>query len=157
VKIDAGTSREIEHLSWSPDGTKIAFCNLGVVYVVPADGSTAPTALPMGQGFPSDWALDWGPTGFVLHRYTSIGQFRLVTADDDGGNVAMVTTGGTHQSDITPSWSPTSDRIVFVRQENEMSPARLRIVDPDGSNDAELPGQPNGSNTEPDWGFPRAP
>jgi len=153
VKIDAGTPREIEHLSWSPDGTKIAFCNFGVVYVVPADGSTAPTALPMGPGFPSDWALDWGPMGFVLHRYTFNGQFRLVTAGDDGGNVAMVTTGGTHQSDITPSWSPMSDRIVFVRQENEMSPPRLRIVDPDGSNDVEIPNQPDGSNTEPDWGF----
>ncbi|MCI0633841.1 MAG: hypothetical protein L0206_08005, partial [Actinobacteria bacterium] len=151
LEISSLQQREIEHLSWSPDGTRIAYCNLGATYVVNADGSTAPTLLNADQ----DWSLDWGASGFVVHRYWNNGQFRLVKTDEAGNNWADVTTIGaleTH-SDTTPSWSPTSDRIVFVRQQNEASFARLRIVEPDGGNNAEIPNQPTGSNTEPDWGF----
>jgi Tol biopolymer transport system component len=149
VEIHTLPQRDIEHLSWSPDGTTIAYCNAGATYVVNADGSTAPTLLKAEQ----DWSLDWGPMGLVLHRYTGIAQFRLVRTDDMGNNFASVTTGGTHAYDLTPSWSPMSDRIVFVRQQDENAAAQLRVVDPDGDNDVEIPNQPAGSNTEPDWGF----
>jgi hypothetical protein len=40
-----------------------------------------------------------------------------------------------------------------VRKQSEASFGRLRIVDPDGANNTEIPNQPTGSNTEPDWGF----
>ncbi|MGQ0614225.1 MAG: hypothetical protein ACT4PV_10860 [Planctomycetaceae bacterium] len=157
VEISTLPHRDIEHLSWSPDGARIAYCNSGAKYVVPADGATAPTII--GESLGLDWSVDWGPVGFVLQRYGSVGRLRIVRTDSAGSGPANVTAGGAHQSDLTPSWSPMSDRIVFARQNNELSPARLWLVDATGtnSNAAEIPNQPDGSSTEPDWGFGRLP
>lgn len=154
VEIDAGTSREVEHLAWSQDGTEIAFCNLGTTYVVPADGSSAPTTHGAGEG----WSLDWGPAGFVLHRYIPMQlepKFRLWKTDSAGNGATPVTSGGTHAYDLTPSWSPMSDRVVFVRQAQveASSGGRLWTVDADGTDANEIPNQPAGDNSEPDWGF----
>lgn len=66
-------------------------------------------------------------------------------------------TGGAGQivadlaNDKEPSWSPASDRVVYVRN------GSLRIVDRDGGNDHPIENQVAGVNSDPDWGFPLPP
>ena len=61
---------------WSPDGTRIAYSAAGYVYVVAADGFSAPQRV--AGRFPSLGAVAWSPASDAL-AYTAAGGVELTT------------------------------------------------------------------------------
>jgi Tol biopolymer transport system component len=138
------STASIEGLSWSPDGSQIAYYRVAKdvvgkplrseLWIVDADGTDPhPIALPEGlnAGDP-----DWSPDGSLIvfssepiHDWTEV---RVESAPDvytvrpDGTDLRQLTRDGASGA---PSW--TSDgRILFFSQ------GALRLMDEDGSNAA---------------------
>jgi Tol biopolymer transport system component len=101
-------------VTWSPDGTELAFCASGRtgdrVFTVNTDG----TALSNVSGRHDDCDPEWSPDGQHLVVSTSTEQF--------GALILMMNTDGSGRTRITrrshrgfqPDWSPDGTRIVFV-------------------------------------------
>jgi Tol biopolymer transport system component len=77
-------------LAWSPDGTRLAFCGPGGIWVIDADGSGLRKAIPNGER-PS-WSPDGSRIAYQVRGRMSLGPLRIADADD-GGNVQKFTWG----------------------------------------------------------------
>ena len=75
--------------AWSPDGSRLAFCGPGGIWVVGADGSGLKKVIPNGEK-PS-WSPDGSRIAYQVRGRTSLGPLRI--ADADGGNVQKFTWG----------------------------------------------------------------
>lgn len=146
--------------TWSPDGLRVAFLRNGAILwkEATADAAVVPQGITTSM-FDFPLALDWGPLDLIFESYLVLAgsKHRIHRTDESGTELPPVTTGGTHGKDRVPSWSPAADRVVFVRQEtleDSLRAGRLWTVLVDGTGAAELPGQPDGGNNDPDWGFP---
>ena len=126
--------------SWSPDGRWIAF-SVGSgfdfdVHIVHPDGTGEATVtnLPGSEG-----AVDWSPDGKQLAfagcypNPCSLGITSLYAIHPDGSALTRLTNG----RDTDPAWSPDGAKIVFG---STSSPAGLRIMSADGSNQQFLSG-----------------
>jgi Tol biopolymer transport system component len=126
-------------LSWSPDGSMIAYSGRVVergvarrtILIVNAGGSGKPVAL---DGL---WtSVSWSPDGEQLlvvgfpQKGTHEGQFDLYTIRPDGSDPVQLTDdkAGEHE----PSWSPDGSRIVFATGENDLS-QDVYVMNADGS------------------------
>jgi Tol biopolymer transport system component len=118
------TCRNGTPVSWSPDGELIAFDTDGTqhvepgTYVVPVDGSSAPTYV--GRGFSPSWSPDGKRLAFSGLPASSDGCTILVV-DVEGGDPQPLTYGW------RPTWSPDGARIAFLRKDG------VYVVNPDGS------------------------
>jgi Tol biopolymer transport system component len=74
---------------WSPDGSRLAFCGPGGVWVIGADGSGPRKLIPNGEK-PS-WSPDGSRIAYQVRGRMSLGPLRI--ADADGGNVQKFTWG----------------------------------------------------------------
>lgn len=113
------------NLSWSPDGTKIAFDftpigGTGDVYWVSLDGQTLEqiTDNPAHDDVHPTWSPDGTKLAFsVNNRGEQL--YSIYTANSDGTGIDDVTDGGpTGASDEAPVWSPTGSLVAFVRFSN---------------------------------------
>ena len=104
-------------VSWSPDGTRIAFYSgAGDIVVMNADGSNR-TSLPYGTGFEFLWGAVpvWSPDGArIAFMSGQDDNFEIYIVDADGSNLLRVT----HSSDDDwfPVWSPDGTRVVFSQE-----------------------------------------
>jgi dipeptidyl aminopeptidase/acylaminoacyl peptidase len=76
-------------LAWSPDGSRLAFCGPGGIWVIGADGSGLRKVIPNGEN-PS-WSPDGSRIAYQVRGRMSLGPLRI--ADADGGNVQKFTWG----------------------------------------------------------------
>ncbi len=97
-------------LSWSPDGTRIAFVGTGGLYAVNVDGSGA-TQLTTGvtAGFPA-----WSPDGTKIAFGCGVdaGNNDICVVNGDGTGLVRLTTDPA--DDHRPAWKPDGSRIAFV-------------------------------------------
>ena len=76
-------------LAWSPDGSRLAFCGPGGIWVIGVDGSGLRKVIPNGEN-PS-WSPDGSRIAYQVRGRMSLGPLRI--ADADGGNVQKFTWG----------------------------------------------------------------
>jgi dipeptidyl aminopeptidase/acylaminoacyl peptidase len=130
----------VDHPSWSPDGSKIAFAsNAGGkfhVYVVNADG-TGLQRLP-GTTWNDDdpaWSPDGTKIAFDRYRTWATGRTAIYVMNADGTQPRALTS--TAKEDWgPPAWSPDSSKILFVRFERDHT--HPFVMNADGTGKTEL-------------------
>ena len=104
-------------VSWSPDGTRIAFYSgTGDIFVMNADGSNR-TSLPYGTGFEFLWGAvpAWSPDGArIAFMSGQDGNFEIYVSGIDGSNLLRLTNSS--GDDWFPVWSPDGTRVVFSQE-----------------------------------------
>jgi dipeptidyl aminopeptidase/acylaminoacyl peptidase len=124
-------------LSWSPDGSQIAYSGRVVedgvarrtILIVDADGSGKPTALD------GHWeSVSWSPDGerLLVSGFPGVeAPFHLYTVHPDGSNLIRLPTDvpGPHRA----LWSPDGERILFFMGDNDYE-LDVYVMDADGSN-----------------------
>jgi uncharacterized delta-60 repeat protein len=140
---------EISSLSWSPDGSMIAFDDEGEIFTINVDGSNRRN-LTNNPG--DDIAPAWLPDGsrilFTSHR---VGYLTMHTMKPDGSDVKELPSRG-YSWDVSPDWSPTGDKIAFVELSEDWWP-NIFTVDADGANRRLFDGNgsPTAQRNKPKW------
>ena len=111
---------QIQHLSWSPDGTKLMFTGGSHIYVnTPSAGTSNYTQLT--EGNTPHWSEDGSKITFQKG-------YNIYHMNENGSNLTQVTDFG---SSANPKWSPDGNWILFESHYNNSENAnrnRLFIV-----------------------------
>ena len=132
--------------TWSPDGGSIAFERNGWIFVVNIDGS-AERKLRLGSE-PS-WSRD--------QRIVFSDGSDVFVMDAEGSNFGPLTTTSPRASFSQPSWSPSSDRIAFLRfafHQDSYGPYSIPdvwVMAADGSSPVEVGGWCGLGEWDPAW------
>jgi Tol biopolymer transport system component len=104
-------------VSWSPDGSQIAYAANGDIYTMDADGTNV---LQLTTDPAGDYHPDWSPSGTIVYWHgASTGEdggpadTDLYTIPAGGGTPTLVTLHTHDFRAIEPSWSPDGTKIVF--------------------------------------------
>ena len=148
--LTTGLAR-VDDLSYSPDGTKLTFWGSdpstfdgGSIYVMAADGSSAPTAVTTSAvGTDADPVFSPDGTQIAFRRRlpgaTARGNFDIFAINADGQNLRQLTDDAANDQD--PSWSPDGASIAFVSERADgggSGPSRLWVMDSAGNDERRL-------------------
>jgi Tol biopolymer transport system component len=145
-----------ENLSWSPDGTKIAFDHTpsggtGDVYWVSLDGQTLEqlTDNPAHNDVHPSWSPDGTKLAFSVNdRGAELYSIYLINSDGTG--VDAITDGGDFGgSDQAPVWSPTGSLVAFVRFTSGQGD--IATIDTSSFVYTQLTLNPNDTDEGPSW------
>ncbi len=135
-------------MSWSPDGSKIAFPD-GGIFVVNADGSDRRRLTAAPDGHPA-----WSPDGSKIlfsasrdHIYPT-----LYTVKPDGTGLQAFP-GFDGKWEIAPDWSPSGNRVVFVSDfTDSINTSQIFTQNADGTNRQHFDGVGEEAyRTKPSW------
>jgi Tol biopolymer transport system component len=132
----------VESLTWSPDGTKLAFRTLSpitrepTVMVVDRDGSALIDATPGMAIVGFDQGISWSPdsTRLVVPSPDE-DRGRLIVANADGSGARALDLQGGPRAIAAAAWSPNGEWIALVASYTGSSGLGLHLVRPDGSGD----------------------
>jgi dipeptidyl aminopeptidase/acylaminoacyl peptidase len=139
VHVTAELGSPIESLTFSPDGTRLAYRTTGSVpslVVASANGSdpvVVVSGADLGTGEPIAWSPDSRRLAFTrLLGAGSIGTIDIV--DADGSHRRQVIEGSAAEATdrFAPAWSPDGQWISFFSTESNDYRA-LNVIHPDGS------------------------
>ena len=138
----AATTRGTD-LTWSPDGTRFAFTDLGGIYVMNADG----TGEKRLSSDPSDTGPTWSPDGrkIAFQGRTERGR-GIYEMNDDGSDRKRLTDLDEVHS---PAWSPDGKRIAFGGFDAE-GRMNIEVINADGSGRRTL-ARLDGYSSSPAW------
>jgi WD40 repeat protein len=129
----------VESLSWSPDGTKLAFRSLSpttgqpAVMVVNQDGTNLADVTPGVPVGGYDEAVAWSPDSLLLAIPSPGDGPRLIVANADGsGALALDLEIGARSVDAA-AWSPDGQWIAVAASGQSARGLALYLVRPDGS------------------------
>ena len=117
--------------SWAPDGKKLAYAQLGTLFVRSADGATVSIATVGGLAY---WPR-WSPDGRVLRFSESYQGFhsRLWQVDSDGGNLHQLFADESDSDHMCcGSWTDSGRAFVYLSIQTNNSKIHVRSEDPAG-------------------------
>ncbi len=143
MKIVDNASERNRGITWSPNGSQIAYIGAGgpsedtvyTIHIANADG-TGSYRLP---GSPALlWAVDWSPDGtkFICSNFEEL----FVINTDGTGKQQLTTVQQTQDgmtADIDPRWSPDGTKILFTRYRSSIA-GTTWMMNADGSNQRKL-------------------
>jgi len=131
-------------LDWSPDGDRIAWCNMSGVWVMPSSGENPELVLPLAADYPN-----WHPTEEILlcsgwmdsFVHSGIFEYDLLTE-----SVTAIRISADGNTPSQPRYSPDGSQIAFCGM--EMPEAEVWVMDADGSNARQLTWE---GGSHPSW------
>ncbi|MCH8934765.1 MAG: PD40 domain-containing protein [Gemmatimonadetes bacterium] len=130
-------------VSWSPDGSLIAFRRLGQLYLMGADGANPrPLASQFAGAGPPIWSPDGSQVAFV---YNNSSGDDIYVVGVGGGDPVNLT--NSHGVDKDPAWSPDGSRIAFM---SRRTGSDIYVMNPDGSDVTRLTTHPL-ADEAPTW------
>jgi TolB protein len=123
--------------SWSPTGDRIAFNASNSLQVVNSDGTGWRTIVDSSQASFDELngnAPEWSPDGTKLVFWDNEG---IVVVEADGSGLRMLVDHNPTFSTGGPSWSPDSERILYLKTLGNLEnvQAEIRVVDVTGRDD----------------------
>jgi TolB protein len=153
VLASVAPNRRVNEISWSPDGSQLAFTNdialagaAGWITIINADGTGRHVAVPASSlpgRSPTVLGVDWSPGGNRLAIY--VADHGIVIAHVDGTHVHRIS--GVHY-DSDPAWSPDGRHLV-VAESIVANRTRLVVMQPDGTHRRTI--VEHGLNLQPTW------
>lgn len=146
TQITSGAYADGQSLTWSPDGTKLAYCDRSRLTVMNADG-TDPVTFPVGG-----LEAAWSPDGARIAYSSSDGLISTIKPDGTGNAHLVSIPGHTLHH---PRWSPDGTQIAFwaftFSAFNSDPPgAHVYTANADGTNPTNISGA-NDNDVFPVW------
>ena len=154
---------------WSPDGQRIVFTshagsdvdqrftNDAEIYVMNPDGTNAQRLTYNGE---EERAPAWSPDGGKIVYSCRVGDgmnpFRICVMNADGTDLQQLTNEGDAISDLTATWSPDGNQILYhrgtVKPNGTPGGQQLFVMNADGSDQTQLTDYTQGVNNLANWG-----
>ena len=133
LSLPISTARQQTGLSWSPDGSKIAFFSADALWVAKVDGSGSTLIannLGTAPSFPA-----WSPDGskIAFSCVVDTGNYDICAVNADGTGFTRLTADVAY--DYQPRWKPDGTKILFAttRGVDGNGNPTIAVMNPDGS------------------------